>query len=883
MVFVALASSYNNAPVARQSDYMQRTGSAIRIAAAWAVLCVPAAAAQSAGSAGCKTFVDCGGPDLARAVPELNGTQFETSQDRLNALLRAVGESLAKMATEFAGVSAAEDINEMRFESGMAGIGRREKFRYVAQHSAQGQLEEFRLDPASQTPAPPPGKSDFLVFGHFIDLLSYLLPQYQGESRFRYVGRQTANGADDFILAFAHNRAESQLRSHIDAGPNGLQAPLQGLVWIDAASGRIRRLRMDLLPSGEDLPLRSFTADVVLDSIRFGAAGGALWFPARIAVHAKYREVELHSVHRFSDYRTYPGGAAGDVAPDAGAEDAWEILGRGMTLAGENKTSESIPVLREALRLNPEMPAAHYFLAIALRAGGDYGGAEAELREAAKEAPDSGPVHNLLGIVLFKRGDVPGAAGAFRASVALQPKDAVAHFNFGQALEKQGDTKTALDQYRTAAELAPDNANFKARVEQLARTANAPPAEATFKVNVRQVLVPVVVRDKDGHHVIGLTQADFKILEDGVEQKITSFSVENVGAEALAAKPSSAPEAQPAAAVSVAPKPTPARRTYLICIDTLHAEFSNLVHVREALTKLFASEQAGDAQYMVVAVGRSMQVVENATSDPQVVLQAIEPKRFEKLYLGSSKTSMQAEMAGFRRTLAEIRAACDSGDPSCLRKSSLPSEAGAVAEQERQNNMMFLSQLRSLLQQLSRGTDRRTLVLISGGFGLVPGKEAYELLVAYFPEFRSYNLRTVDRMPEMTPILRLAANSNIPIYTIDSRGLYTQEFYSAANSASAPPSLMPAISSAMSESALDAGLTLSEIAAATGGTAFRNSNDLLQGLQRAFADGRSYYMLAYVPSNSQTDGKFRAIQVQVRDQKMVVGAKKGYWAQEPAP
>ena len=91
---------------------------------------------------------------------------------------------------------------------------------------------------------------------------------------------------------------------------------------------------------------------------------------------------------------------------------------------------------------------------------------------------------------------------------------------------------------------------------------------------------------------------------------------------------------------------------------------------------------------------------------------------------------------------------------------------------------------------------------------------------------------------------------------------------------------MPAVLSAMNNSERDAGAVLTEIAAATGGTAFQNSNDLLNGLQRAFADGRSYYMLAYIPSNPKADGKFRAISVRVRDNKMLVSAKKGYWPEE---
>jgi VWFA-related protein len=77
---------------------------------------------------------------------------------------------------------------------------------------------------------------------------------------------------------------------------------------------------------------------------------------------------------------------------------------------------------------------------------------------------------------------------------------------------------------------------------------------------------------------------------------------------------------------------------------------------------------------------------------------------------------------------------------------------------------------------------------------------------------------------------------------------------------------------------MDQGQTLSEIAAATGGKAFQNSNDLAAGLKKAFADGREYYMLAYVPTKETQDGKFRKIEVEVRDNKATVNAKRGYWA-----
>ena len=89
---------------------------------------------------------------------------------------------------------------------------------------------------------------------------------------------------------------------------------------------------------------------------------------------------------------------------------------------------------------------------------------------------------------------------------------------------------------------------------------------------------------------------------------------------------------------------------------------------------------------------------------------------------------------------------------------------------------------------------------------------------------------------------------------------------------------MPTVMSAVDNNAREAGETLSEIAAATGGTAFRNNNNLFAGLERAFADGREYYMLAYNPGNSNWDGKFRAISVKLKDKKLQVSAKRGYWA-----
>jgi VWFA-related protein len=130
---------------------------------------------------------------------------------------------------------------------------------------------------------------------------------------------------------------------------------------------------------------------------------------------------------------------------------------------------------------------------------------------------------------------------------------------------------------------------------------------------------------------------------------------------------------------------------------------------------------------------------------------------------------------------------------------------------------------------------------------------------------------------EFEPILRLAAKSNITIDAIDSRGLYGQREFDVTNRGNSVL-LDGKVGRIERNVAAAAGNTLAEIAEATGGTAFHDSNNLFGGLQRAFADGRDYYTISYVPGNANLDGKFRAITVQVRDRNQNVNAKRGYWA-----
>jgi hypothetical protein len=48
-------------------------------------------------------------------------------------------------------------------------------------------------------------------------------------------------------------------------------------------------------------------------------------------------------------------------------------------------------------------------------------------------------------------------------------------------------------------------------------------SEVKFAAGAKLVLVPKLVTDKSGHHISGLKQEDFTVLENGAEQKIATF------------------------------------------------------------------------------------------------------------------------------------------------------------------------------------------------------------------------------------------------------------------------------------------------------------------------------------------------------------------------
>jgi VWFA-related protein len=273
------------------------------------------------------------------------------------------------------------------------------------------------------------------------------------------------------------------------------------------------------------------------------------------------------------------------------------------------------------------------------------------------------------------------------------------------------------------------------------------------------------------------------------------------------------------------------------------------------------------------------------------VLRTLDDNSYRKALNGAS-AGLASQLVSFEDDLSRVSSLCGDLDPSVqgknaeqkacqVEKLSLSRRVETIANQERLSEKSFLAELRSVIDQLAKSNDRRTVVLISDGFGTSPGRDVYELAFAYLPTMNELALQGVTPdQTDLAAIRQAAQKSNIPIYTIDARGVYADKTMDASRQGISRTAL-PRVQQAWQSIQTGDGETLREIAAATGGVSFRNNNDLLPGLDRAFADGRDYYTLAYVPGNNTADGKFRRIQVRLRDARLQASFKQGYWADKP--
>lgn len=366
----------------------------------------------------------------------------------------------------------------------------------------------------------------------------------------------------------------------------------------------------------------------------------------------------------------------------------------------------------------------------------------------------------------------------------------------------------------------------------------------TFSIDTNVVIVNVTVLDRNGKPIPNLTAADFELYEDGKLQKLQAVDYQKLSANVL----------PPVTAATPAPPPEPKgfnpdaeknamkaslmtkyqdRRLMVILFDFSSMQPAEQIRARNAAIKFLTSQMTASDSVSVMVFTSELKTVQDFTSDRDLLIATI-----NKFRIGESSENAGVADAG-----------ADAEDVS-----------GQFVADETEFNIfnsdLKLAALEDAARKLGEYPEKKALIYISSGI----------------------QKNGVDNQSQLRATVNTAIRSNVAFYPIDARGLSALVPGGDATQAGAVGS---GLYSGAGQNTVRSNFnnqqeTLATLALDTGGKALLDSNDLTEGIRQVQEDFSSYYVLSYVSSNSNMDGKYRRLQVKLAPRLVTLKAKLDY-------
>lgn len=378
-----------------------------------------------------------------------------------------------------------------------------------------------------------------------------------------------------------------------------------------------------------------------------------------------------------------------------------------------------------------------------------------------------------------------------------------------------------------------------------ARQPPEPPA-LTLRSSTRLVQVEVIVRDNDGKPITGLKQDDFELFEENKPQPIRFFSD-------YTKKPAQTAQLPPGM-VSNRPEITgPRRGVTVILIDSLNTDWLVRARAMDNLMVFLKGAQPDD-RIALYTLSHNLKVFHDFTGDAKSLMKKIAERKDGPLPAVGQEPPLLDQLIPEAAALAKWGNTREQAARTVARATATWATMEDIA-----NHLRSTPGWKSLIW-ISAGLPMQVGMDLSGGSTTIRGGQPV----------RSGEIRAFDR--EFDKAVKALTSSNVAVYPIDPRGLQgLPEFESTGQRLGSSDRPWQETNS-----------TLAQLAARTGGRAYIDQNDILGSLKQVTDAAQTSYSLAYYPSNTNFDGKYRRIEVRLRKAGLKAGHRQGYFALDSA-
>jgi VWFA-related protein len=434
----------------------------------------------------------------------------------------------------------------------------------------------------------------------------------------------------------------------------------------------------------------------------------------------------------------------------------------------------------------------------------------------------------------------------------------------------------------------------------------ATPDQVVIQTGTHIVLVNVVAKDKHGKPVDNLSRDDFVLRDNGLEQKIALFALEETNATAAASAVSSSP-----ARLTFTNRPVPNIAAVTVFLfDELNTKLTDQELAKKDFLRYLRGLPA-DSRVAVFVLGDSLALLHDFSEDMASLLAALgkHTNRVNpEVDAATAPPATANSLTGDQTTTAQW--------DNFMKSSNQP----YVDYTETVRATRTATALETIAGHLQGIPGRKTLIWISGGFPIQLGLHN---TVDSIPQSNSggrpsggsagrsgkgggagaggrdggrsggnnassSSSSSSSTSPATTQLpgtglsfesdvaraIRALNEADVAVYPVDARGVVVAAAYQADRSSIGKRNKPP---KAVSPPDFNYE-TLETLAVETGGRAFHHINDLSSAIQEAAGDARVSYSLAFSPPTDSLDGSYHRLEVTVKRPDVKLRYRPGYVA-----